>query len=177
MLASRRGLIIVLPTDFLRPPGWKPPSQQELADEQLAMMLQNAMFQREIQQVLHPSEVVLLRAQQRRRLEEQQRRQQQPREPREPGEMSKMLQDLGDGVKQKLHDIAARFRSAREGGPAGAQRLPDNDDESAGLMGTGVQDDDDEEEVIEFGNSESLPAANDSQVEGGDLQRRHAAGL
>lgn len=40
-----------LPEDFLRPPGWRE-SNVTLADEQLAMMLQNEMFQREAQAVL-----------------------------------------------------------------------------------------------------------------------------
>lgn len=40
-----------LPEDFLRPPGWRE-SNITLADEQLAMMLQNEMFQREAQAVL-----------------------------------------------------------------------------------------------------------------------------
>lgn len=44
---GRRGVKVNLPEDFLRPPGWRE-NNQTLGDEQLAIMLQNEMFQREV---------------------------------------------------------------------------------------------------------------------------------
>ena len=45
---SNRGRKHVLPDDFLRPPGWSK-NQLTLGDEQLALMLQNELFRREVQ--------------------------------------------------------------------------------------------------------------------------------
>lgn len=46
----RRGVQCDLPDDFLRPPGWQ--STAIIADEELALMLQNELFQREARAML-----------------------------------------------------------------------------------------------------------------------------
>mmetsp|Transcript_22749 Transcript_22749/g.39261 ORF Transcript_22749/g.39261 Transcript_22749/m.39261 type:complete len:328 (-) Transcript_22749:169-1152(-) len=47
-----RGLRCDLPADFLRPPSWQPNTHTILADEELALMLQDEMFQEQVRQAL-----------------------------------------------------------------------------------------------------------------------------
>ncbi len=47
-----RGIRCTLPSDFLRPPSQYPMNDNIMADEQLALMLQNELFQREVRDAL-----------------------------------------------------------------------------------------------------------------------------
>eukprot|EP01038_Epipyxis_sp_PR26KG_P007693 gene7693-10464_t len=49
--SRHRGLKCDLPDDFLRPPNWKQ-NNAAIADEQLALMLQNELFQKEVRELM-----------------------------------------------------------------------------------------------------------------------------
>lgn len=142
---ERRGKAVTLPDDFLRVPGRKGPAvpsgvQQQLAlDEQVALMLQDELFMREL----------------RANPEFMERRQAMqhlssggggPR-PRagSPGgdtldDIAKGLRDVGDSVKQSLVNLYHKFQRGRDLDPGSHVPLMEDEEE------------DDEGEVVVFGN-------------------------
>ena len=167
---GRRGVKVNLPDDFLRPPGWRE-NNQTLGDEQLAIMLQNEMFQNEVRATMGEDFVARMRRTGTRdgnggassssssttqaSSSTKERRDTVP----DMGIM-KSLSSLSAGAKRNLNALAAKFDSksntTANSNPSRETGIATYDDPSPrsnvrrGLLEEGGSDE--EEEEIVFGN-------------------------
>jgi len=153
-----RGITTRLPEDFLRPPGWQE-SNMTLGDEQLALMLQNEMFAREVQQALgtnfldgrlqmqrggggvpgRDSRAVFtsgrsgsMRQQQGQGQGQQQQQQQQQEGIPDMG-ILKGLSSMSSAARSSLNQLALRFSSFS----SASQQQQQQQQQQAGSVGTG----------------------------------------
>lgn len=160
---GRRGRKQSLPDDFLRPPGWSK-SQLTLGDEQLALMLQNELFRREVQEAMGLEMFPRGRPGVRRGTG-------RPVQATYTGDGSssgsgsgtgdlgimKSLSEMGTGMKQRLQAMAASFsnRDTTHANTAGRDENGSRE-EGASMLSNPMQrresesDDEDGEEVISF---------------------------
>jgi len=139
-----RGRMCSLPDDFLRPPGYSP---RIIADEELALMLQNAMFRKEAQRLL--GEDFVRGAQQNAGgRSDPQRRQSRPganttQTANSDLGIAKAFSSLGSAAKKNLSQLAERFSQSNKATrrDSGAPR------EFKALVG-----EEDEFEIISFDN-------------------------
>lgn len=149
------GFKVNLPEDFLRPPGWRE-HNMTLGDEQLAMMLQNEMFAREVEQTMGPGFLSGFRR------SPAQQQQQGPTDhiPASTttssgtgipnlGIMSG-LSSMSAAAKRNLSAIAKKFQS----NSSTEEGVSPRSSESRSLLHK-HDDDDDDEEVVHFGGSRS----------------------
>lgn len=170
---KKRGIPCSLPDDFLRLPGQKMDSQT-LQDEHLAMMLQNEMFQREVEQALGPGhpfssnyytasgERIPRRAQQQHASTHGARststnQQQQSSDPDAIPDLGimKALSDMGEGMRNQLTQLALAFNNTATAASTGSSRSRSNsqtegrqnqgDVETRPLTGQDYEEEDDEE--------------------------------
>lgn len=140
-----RGRMCNLPDDFLRPPGYSP---KIIADEELALMLQNAMFRKEAQRLL--GEDFVRGAQQNTAgRNDPQRRQSRPgagaNTAQNSGDLgiAKAFSSLGSAAKKNLSQLAERFSQSNKA----SRRDPGAPREFKALVG-----EEDEFEIISFDN-------------------------
>jgi hypothetical protein len=148
------GFKVNLPEDFLRPPGWRE-HNMTLGDEQLAMMLQNEMFAREVEQAMGPGFLSGFRR------SPAQQQQQGPTD-HIPASTStgtgipnlgimSGLSSMSAAAKRNLSAIAKKFQSSN----STQEGVSPRSSESRSLLHKHDDDDDDEEEVVHFGGSRS----------------------
>lgn len=164
-----RGAKITLPEDFLRPPGWRE-NNQTLGDEQLAIMLQNEMFQREVARNMGDDFVTRMRGNGTRQdsnLTSSTSRQSDTG--REGGTANtvpdmgilKGLSSLSAGAKRNLNALAAKFETKNkttasstpvETGIVNYDETSPRSNVRRGLLSKDEDDDEEEEEIV-FGNN------------------------
>lgn len=140
---------VELSDDFLRPPGWRE-NNVTLGDAQLAMMLQNELFQREAQAVLGqdyafsggPGSLANPRVAAGAAGNRNSINSQGPAEGIPDMGILKGLSNLSEQARRSLNQLAVRFQANNNSAASRSQR------ESEGLLGHA--DEQDEEEVINF---------------------------
>mmetsp|Transcript_5563 Transcript_5563/g.5747 ORF Transcript_5563/g.5747 Transcript_5563/m.5747 type:complete len:303 (-) Transcript_5563:278-1186(-) len=155
-ISNNRGVRIILPDDFLRPPGYS----QMIGDEQLALMLQDEMFRKEVMSSMGPNGVPLPPTQRRAQVP--------PVGPGTPGHgppdvgdaIVKGIQNMGDEMKKQLSALAMRFNASgnssttashRYGADAGSSTNPMSSAEHQPLTGIYEEEEDiDSSDVINF---------------------------
>lgn len=157
-----RGAHIQLPDDFLRLPSSRV-DQAFLEDEQLALMLQNELFQEQVDQVLGSS----FRNEFRNELRPNQGLRQTGSRPGQSSEQADAsgdimgipdmgiltsLKGMGEGMKRQLNQLALNFNSGKRG-----ERRSPVDEESRPLTARdySYEEEEEDEEVSNYQNSSS----------------------
>mmetsp|Transcript_25452 Transcript_25452/g.37526 ORF Transcript_25452/g.37526 Transcript_25452/m.37526 type:complete len:274 (-) Transcript_25452:146-967(-) len=172
---GHRGIACTLPDDFLRPPG-RTLDKQTMRDEQLALMLQNELFQREVEQALghHPfSDAYTSR---REGSGQRMNRTQQQAEGIPDMGILKMLNEMGEGMKSQLNQLAIKFNSSISG--TGAQEDELGGTETRPLTARDYEEEDDDEEgpLISSTSSSAATRRAVSSSSGAAVRRTQAVG-